>query len=491
MKKFFFLIPLLFFSACASPLVPSTGEEEESDPPEVAIGERLFQETRFAQFFFSHSGGQVNAPLSAGDPVMDISEAIGVELPGPFAGKSMNCVACHMVDQQLQNPNGGMRTYNDFARRSPIPEREDGRTMAPRNSPPLVNSALPRSEDFFLHFDGEFTTMDDLVRGTFTGRNFGWIPGERDQAIAQIAKVIREDNGGDSIAQSLVPFSYRTLLAGVDPSIPPEFILPEEFRIDVDQASDQQILDAVARLVSAYVNQLLFSQNIEGEFNGSPFDKFLTINGLPRSPDPGESAIDYSRRLIKAVKNLEEVLYVSPLSKKFEFHKQDFVFGPEELEGMKIFFREPDQIPLGVEKVIAGGIGNCIACHAAPNFTDFSFHNTGVAQKEYDSIHGNGSFEALFIPEFSDRSADPEAYLPPTGAHPGGTGIFLSVPSADKPGHTDLGMWNVFGNEDIPKPQAAMREMLCRRVEDLSSSCAVEDLLPLSIALFKTPGIRD
>ncbi|MCE9624276.1 MAG: hypothetical protein K8R69_02300, partial [Deltaproteobacteria bacterium] len=46
-------------------------------------------------------------------------------------------------------------------------------------------------------------------------------------------------------------------------------------------------------------------------------------------------------------------------------------------------------------------------------------------------------------------------------------------------------------NEDIPKPQAAMQEILCRRVEDLSSSCAVDDLLPLSIALFKTPGIRD
>jgi hypothetical protein len=32
---------------------PVFAEEEESDPAEIAIGERLFLETRFAQFFFA------------------------------------------------------------------------------------------------------------------------------------------------------------------------------------------------------------------------------------------------------------------------------------------------------------------------------------------------------------------------------------------------------------------------------------------------------
>ncbi|MFO1463469.1 MAG: cytochrome c peroxidase [bacterium] len=486
------LLACLALPACASPLVPSA-EEEEADPPEVAVGERLFQETRFAQFFFAHSGGQINSPLAQGDPVMDLTEAIGQELPGPFAGQSMNCAACHMVDQQLQAPGGGMRSYGDFARRSPIPQREDGRTTAPRNSPPLVNSALPRANDLFLHFDGEFTSLEDLVRGTFTGRNFGWLPGEAPQAVANLAKVIREDDGSDAIANLLgfSGWSYRALLGGADPNLPPDFLLPEEFRIDVDAASDQEIFDAVARLVAAYVRNLVFSQNQQGEFNGSPYDKFLILNDLPRKPAAGESDLEYSRRLMRALQELKEVQFVDPAARQFQFHEQDFAFGPEELAGMKIFFREPDAIPLGSEKILAGGIGNCIACHAAPNFTDFSFHNVGTAQREYDKIHGQGSFSALSIPGFAARSADPEAFLPPTAAHPGGTGVFLAVPAADRPGHTDLGVWNVFGNADIPKPQAALRELLCRRVTDPNAGCTAEELLPLSIALFKTPGLRD
>jgi hypothetical protein len=65
---------------------------------EQAVGERLFVETRFAQFFKAYldSGGKVNDVLPIGDPVMDISETTGpgVGLPGPFAGLSMNCRAC-------------------------------------------------------------------------------------------------------------------------------------------------------------------------------------------------------------------------------------------------------------------------------------------------------------------------------------------------------------------------------------------------------------
>lgn len=488
--KSLLLLALLFLSACASPLLPEA-EEEEADPAEVAIGERFFQETRFAQFFFDRGGPNVNLPLPAGDPVMALTEAVGQEFPGPFAGMSMNCVACHMVDQQLNTPSAGMRAYADFARRSPIPEREDGKKTAPRNSPSLVNSSLMRAGDFFLHFDGEFASMEDLVRGTYTGRNFGWLPTERAQAIAHIARVVREDDGQDPIALSIVNIPYKVLLAGTDSSIPEDFRLPEEFRIDVDRASDQEVLNAVAKLVSAYVNNLVFSQNAQGEFNASPYDKFLTINHLPRKPNEGESDLEYSRRLMKALENLEEIQFVDPLSQKFEFHKQDFAFGPEELEGMRIFFREPEEIPLANEKVVAGGIGNCISCHAAPNFTDFNFHNTGVTQLEYDKIHGLGAFESLVIPDFATRSADPEAYLPPTAAHPGGSGVFLSVPSEDFPGRTDLGMWNVFGNADIPVPQAAMRELLCRRIEDPNSPCTAQELLPLSVALFKTPGLRD
>lgn len=487
--KFLIVFLIAVFSACASPILPEE-EEEEADPAEVAIGERLFQETRFAQFFFANSTG-VNVPLEVGDPALAFTETLGAALPGPFSGKSMNCAACHLVDQQLNAVGGGMRTYADFAERSPIPARSDGRTHTPRNSPPLVDSALARPGDLFLHFDGEFTTMPDLVKGTITGRNFGWLPGEDAQAIANLAKVIREDDGKGPIALSFGGVSYRSLLTGTDPNIPFDLQLPEEFRIDVASASDQEIFDGVARLVSAYVNQLIFSRDGRGQFNLSPFDEFLRLNELPRKPAEGESDLDYSRRLGQAINKLSNPVYVTADKKKFAFHEQAFEFGPNELQGMRIFFREPEALPLASEKIAAGGIGNCIACHSGPAFTDFSFHNTGATQREYNGVHGDTAFQSLFIPDYAERQADPQAWLPPSKLYPNGSGVFLGVPRADSPELVDLGLWNVFANDAVPKPQAALRDLLCRRLNDNNSPCTAQELLPLTVAIFKTPGLRD
>lgn len=134
-----------------------SGGSSSSPPPSVAatgtpgaeatVGERLFLETRFAQAFkvFLDNGGNINDP-NAGDPVMNLSETTGqgIGLPGPFAGLSMNCRGCHFVDEHVGRVGGGMRTYTDFALRSPIPNRGDGKRTAPRNSPPLVNASLNR-----------------------------------------------------------------------------------------------------------------------------------------------------------------------------------------------------------------------------------------------------------------------------------------------------------------------------------------------------------
>ena len=66
---------------------------------------------------------------------------------------------------------------------------------------------------------------------TFTGRNFGWLHGERAQAIAHIARVVRGDDGSDQLAQdSSEGLSYRILFTGANPDIPDELRLPPEFR---------------------------------------------------------------------------------------------------------------------------------------------------------------------------------------------------------------------------------------------------------------------
>lgn len=207
--------------------------------------EGILLETRFAQFFFVHSKRDANHTLEVGDPVVDVTETLGAPLPGPFAGQSINCRTCHLVDEQGGVVGGGNRTYADFAPRSPLPARDDGLTHTPRNSPPLVNAFFAEPRELLLHFDGEFATVKDLVASTFTGRNFGWLPREQQQAVTYIAHIIRDDDGSGELAQEFGG-PYAVVLKGTDASIPPEFRLPVEFRIDVSTASDAEILDAIA-----------------------------------------------------------------------------------------------------------------------------------------------------------------------------------------------------------------------------------------------------
>ena len=506
------LVPFLTTTltlATSSAFVFAQEAEEEADPAEITNGERLFLETRFAQFFkvFLDGGKTVNDPLTEGDPVLDT--VVNWQAPSaehPFKGLSMNCRSCHFVDELgVEEPlqGYGMRTYSDFARRSPVPAREDGKTVTVRNSPPLVNASLPR-RNFLQHFDGEFKTLQALVESTLSGRNYGWIPGERTTAIAHIAKIVREDDGTGELASEFEGLSYASLLTGTDPNLPEGFVLPVEFRVDVANATDHQIFQAAAKLIAAYTEDLVFSQDDAGNFNLSPYDLFLQINKLPQQPRKWESDVSYSKHLLRKIKRLERrggLQFVSnnPNTDNgaFEFHDQKFVFGQDELQGLKIFFTQKNR-QLRPGDLANGKIGNCIACHAAPNFTDFEFHNNGVAQEEYDDIHGSGSFARLDIPGFWPRLIKPNKFLPATEQHPLAQEPFRAIPSSENPQLTDLGLWNIFLNFDFPEPQRRIWKILCKDVlNDRARSrnhfqgCHPRNLLRQSIARFKTPGLRD
>lgn len=525
-------------------------ETADFDPPEQTIGERLFLETRFAQYFAAHSGGNVNQPLLEGDPVVDqVDVAGGNPLPGPFAGQSINCRSCHFVDEFADTGGAGNRTYADFARRSPISARGDKNTTAPRNALNMVDSNIPRPVGLFLHGDGEFSSLTTLVISTATGRNFGWLPSEYDQAIAHIAKVIREDDGSGDLAQQYGG-SYAKIFLGTAADIPDEFRLPPAYRIDVTAATDAQVVGAVSRLVAAYVFSLTFSRDENGVHNGSPYDVFLAKNKLPAAPDPGESDADYSLRLTQAVDLLKSVQYVTDDDGAFETHDQPFVFGALELQGLKIFLRQnaddaksrshSDRTFLVASLLMCGGfvglgfvaasrrrygvvaltsillvccglvtcsgnpattpkevgppsgseaahVGNCITCHSAPNFTDFRFHNTGASQEEYDAVHGSGMFMSLSVPGYDERQANPDLYLPATPQHPNAAGIFRSPVRAGDPRLADLGMWNVYANPDFPEPQGQLQNVMCTG----GTPCDPVHILPLTLGRFKTPTLRD
>ena len=434
-------------------------------------GERLFLETRFAEFFFTNSGGNANAILTNGDSVVSNEASIYGPLPGPFSGYSMNCRQCHTVEEEENNNNDilpsydtGNRTYCDFAQRSPIPNIGDGRTTTPRNAMPLVDSLLPRSTPLFLHFDGQFATPQDLVIGTLTGRNYGWRPTQYETAIHHIAHIIRCDDGSGTLAQQYGGNSYATVLQGLA-SVDLQYLISPNYRMDVtitdtndpNYVTDDQIVQNVAALIQAYLETLVFSQDTNGLFNGSPYDVFLIKNGLPRRPNAGETPIHYSQRLLQLINNLDNPkLVTDPADGTFMTQNQLFQFGSNELAGLKIFFTlsSSNMMPAGTE------VGNCVACHSPPAFTDFIFHNTGAAQEEYDSIFGQGSFMALSVPGLAQRQTNYNAYLPPTTNHPCALGTFETPPSINNPGQVDLGLWNVFANTDFPAPQPGLQQIL-------------------------------
>lgn len=446
---------------------------EESDPAEIAIGERLTLETRFAQLYY--------ADKNQADSVLNTTQTTISALPGAFAGSTMNCRACHMVDEFAENPAAGMRSYADFAVRPPVPTRSDNNKTSLRNSMSMVNIAMPRAQGELFHYDGEFNSMENLVRATLTGRNYGWLPGEADIAIKHIADIVRQDDGRGKLAQEFGG-RYRKVLQGTASDLPEELRLPEMYRIDVNSATDSEIVDIVAKLISVYVNDLAFSQQ-QGIYDASPYDLFLKKNGLPAKPESGESDVDYNQRLLNSLKNLKSVKFVRQGDRQFTTHKQEYVFGEKELLGMKLFFSPGDNEQHG---------GNCASCHTAPHFSDFSFHNTGLTQQNYDQLHGVDAFVNMNIPGLQKRNDNYNDYLPATEKHPQASSRFRSLPSKNHPGYTDLGLWNVFANPDMPEPQAKLKAILCKQVQyDTDNDCSDEKLLPMTVARFKTPVLRD
>lgn len=453
MKTFFLLVAL----SIGLMAVVFRARADDDASGDANIGERLFLDTRFAQFFFTNSGGNANFILTNGDPVMNNTTTIYGPLPGPFAGQSMNCRACHLVQEQ---ENFGNRTYADFAQRSPIPANGDGRTQTPRNAIDLVNSLLPHPTPLFLHYDGQFADPQDLIITTMTGRNFGWQPTEYATAISHIVSIIRNDNGTGGLAQQYGGWTYGQAFAGLL-QIESQYRLTSTYRLSdvtvtnpaaTNYVTDSQIITEIAALIQAYLETLVFSQDATGQFNGSPYDVFLIKNGLPRMPNPNETPLQYSQRLLQLIVNLPYPQFVTdPADGHFATHDQTFQFGPTELAGLKIFF---------ARNGAQGLTGNCVACHTPPDFTDFLFHNNGAAQEEYDSIHGPGSFMNLAIPALSVRQTNYDAYLPPTTNHPYALGTFITPPTLAQPRQVDLGLWNVFANPDFPNPQPSLQAIL-------------------------------
>jgi hypothetical protein len=472
----------LWGAGCGSGKAPDPLQEAEGAPADQNVGERIFVDTRFAEYFAANMTG-VNDPLPVGDPVVArVDTPIGM-MPGPFAGESINCRSCHFVTE-FQNVNGvGNRTYADFVTHSAMPQSINGINSTPRNAMQMVGSLQSHSGPTFLHFDGEFASPQDLVLSTLTGRNFGWSPNQYQQAISHIATVIREDNGDNAGSSTYTHgLTYAKIFLGTDPTIPADSRLPAEYRIDVTTASNEAIVEDVAKLVAAYMQGLLFKQDEFGRYIASPYDVFLRLNHLPTQPKAGESEQQYAQRLLGLVQSLSTPIFVTGSSGSFKYHAQPFAFGATELQGLIVFLKSAPGATDSSQHA-----GNCAACHVPPNFTDFRFHNTGASQEEYDAANGTGTFAQLGVPGLAERTANFDLYLPPSANHPNASERFRHPAVAGSPQYADLGLWNVYLNGDMPNPQASLSTVVCAN----AASCAVDQGLATTIAQFKTPMLRD
>jgi cytochrome c peroxidase len=476
------LFLVFILQGCESGLAPNAPTESDSTPPADSIGEALFLDTRFSQFFAANMTG-ANSPLLVGDPIVDQVQTLNGPLPGPFAGQAINCRSCHFVTEFQGVANAGNRTYSDFTTRSPIPRTQaNGFDHTPRNAMQMVDSFTARSGPLFLHFDGEFASGEDLVVGTLTGRNFGWFPSQSNQAIAHIAQIVRQDDGSSQLAADrLNGLSYAVLFKGTDPSIPASLLLPASQRLDVTTASDAQVVREVAICIAQYMKDLLFKRDSFGRYIGSPYDNFLRVNHLPQQPLSGETKAAYNLRLYQQVLALNNPIYITPSDGSFIYHSQPYQFGALELQGLKVFLASASA------GAVNAHAGNCASCHQAPDFSDFVFHNTGVSQQEYDSANGSGAFLNLFIPSNAQRLANFDAYMPASPTHPGASEAFRHAAQSGNPAYADLGLWNVYLNPDMPNPQANLASFVCAVGKD----CSVDQGLASTIAQFKTPVLRD
>jgi cytochrome c peroxidase len=287
-----------------------------------------------------------------------------------------SCASCHLMDEDPQ----GMRAHTDFFARSWVPWRAgDPRRDGLRNAPTIFDSAfMPR-----LHFDGEFSSLENLVKGTLAGRPMGWLPGEEGQAFERVYRIILDDTAQGSGKAA----SYRM-----------EF--KAAYGVDLETLNKDEVIDRVAKAIADYIRTLKTART-------TPYDRFVQANGLEIGPADSQDPKLLGKRILDKIATLE----------KKRALKLPRGFDTAALEGMKVFFRSD-----------GSGRGNCVACHTPPLFTDFAFHNMGISQAEYDQVNGDGSFAELKIPA-ADQARRPSIQ-------------FRETPSKRKPDCADLGFWN-------------------------------------------------
>src|ERR1044072_4418022 len=186
---------------------------------QVRLGERLFQDERFSS---------------------------------PKGDLITSCSHCHLYNQDPER----VHAFTDSFARSWVPYRsKDPRRDGLRNAPTLFDVGdMPR-----LHFDGEFKSLEELVKGTLSGRPFGWLPGEEGEAFQQVYLAVMNDTGRDKLNGT-----YRDQFRNA-------------YGVSAEKLNKDDLINLVARAISDYLRTLRSNRR-------SPYDRFIQMNGLEPAP---------------------------------------------------------------------------------------------------------------------------------------------------------------------------------------------------------------
>ena len=215
--------------------------ESDQNPDQIKLGARLFRD----QHFSSPKGDLITS-----------------------------CSSCHLYSEDPEK----IHAFTDSFARSWVPWRSnDPRRDGLRNTPTLFDVA----EMAQLHFDGEFRSLEDLVKGTMSGRTYGWLPGEQSDAIQQIYQAVINNTESDNATDS----SYRNQFK-------------KAYGVDLEKLNKEEVINLIARAVSDYLRTLKSTRT-------SPYDKFVQMNGLEIGPAQNETAADFAKRMLARISDLE------------------------------------------------------------------------------------------------------------------------------------------------------------------------------------------
>lgn len=232
------------------------------------------------------------------------------------------CSVCHGLGESVAGK--AERFYADHTPTS----LTAGRETTDRNAQTLAG--VFRAEVF--GWDGAWDSMEDMILEKLIGKQYGWKPGARAEAIDNAAYVLL-DEGHNAI--SGVPYIQQ---------------FREVYGLDLESLEPQEVAEAAARALADYTRTIDFSMT-------SRWDAFTEQNRFRKAPNADEDILNYAAVIESRIFNQEGRNLI----------RRPEGFTETAYEGFKTFFRVFD-----VESV-----GSCVRCHVPPTFSDYSLHGTG------------------------------------------------------------------------------------------------------------------